>query len=245
VFSARAFTPTANFREVLQFCGSRPSVFVSARPAVFEPVNFHSVLERLQIALLQPLPGPPAQALMAPRPRRDWPASFDPAHIRHAGGLLLVFPIDASAHIVLTVRADALGRHGGQVALPGGVVEAGESFEEAALREAHEEVGLSSDAVRVLGALTPLDIPVSGFRLHPIVAAAAARPALTPADGEVASILEVPLGELFDPSRKVTTTRVGEGRDLTVPAFRVGGVEIWGATAMVVAEFLSLLGWTP
>jgi 8-oxo-dGTP pyrophosphatase MutT (NUDIX family) len=208
-------------------------------------VTFNSVLERLQMALGQPLPGAPAQALMAPRPRRQWPASFDPAHIRHAAGLLLVFPIDASAHIVLTVRADTLGRHGGQVSLPGGVVEAGETFEEAAIREAHEEVGLSPDDVRVLGALTPLDIPISGFRLHPIVAAAAERPALTPADGEVASILEVSIGELVDPARQVTTTRVGEGRDLTVPAFRVGGVEIWGATAMVVAEFLSLLGWAP
>src|SRR6202163_4701786 len=195
------------------------------------------------MALEQPLPGAPAQALMAPRPRRQWPASFDPARIRHAGGLLLVFPIEAAAHIVLTVRADTLGRHGGQVSLPGGVVEAGETFEEAAIREAHEEVGLSPDDVRVLGALTPLDIPVSGFRLHPIVAAAAERPALTPADGEVASILEGPICELVDPARQVTTTRVGEGRDLTVPAFRVGGVEIWGATAMVVAEFLALLGW--
>jgi 8-oxo-dGTP pyrophosphatase MutT (NUDIX family) len=212
---------------------------------VFEPVSFNSVLGRLQVALGQPLPGARAQALMAPRPRREWPASFDPAHLRHAGGLLLVFPIGASAHIVLTVRADTLGRHGGQVSLPGGVVEPGETFEEAALREAHEEVGLSPDDVRVLGALTPLDIPVSGFRLHPIVAAAAERPALTPADGEVASILEIPIDELFDRSRRVTTTRVGGGRDLTVPAFRVGGVEIWGATAMVVAEFLSLLGWTP
>src|ERR1700730_1536132 len=149
---------------------------------------------------------------MAPRPRREWPISFDPALIRHAGGLLLVFPIDASAHIVLTVRADTLGRHGGQVSLPGGVVEAGETFEGAALREAHEEVGLALDAVRVLGALTPLDIPVSGFRVHPIVAAVGTRPRLTPADGEVASILEVPIAALLDPSRRVSTTRVREGR---------------------------------
>jgi 8-oxo-dGTP pyrophosphatase MutT (NUDIX family) len=209
------------------------------------PVNFNAVLERLRVALGQPLPGAPAQALMAPRPRHEWPASFDPAHIRHAGGLLLVFPIAEAAHIILTVRADTLGRHGGQVSLPGGVAEAGETFEAAALREAHEEVGLAPDAVRVLGALTPLDIPVSGFRLHPIVARAADRPRLTPADGEVAAILEVPIAELFDPSRRVSTTRAREGGDLTVPAFRVSGVEIWGATAMVVAEFLALLGWTP
>jgi len=208
------------------------------------PVNFDAVLDRLQIALREPLPGAAAQALMAPRPRREWPASFDRARVRHAGGLLLVFPIDAAAHIVLTVRAETLERHGGQVSLPGGVAEAGETFERAALREAHEEVGLAPDAVRVLGALTPIDIPVTGFRLHPILATSAERPRLTPADGEVASILEVPVAALFDPSRQVATARVREGRDLTVPAFRVGGVEIWGATAMVVAEFLVLLGWT-
>src|SRR5207247_5845559 len=137
---------------------------------------------RLQTGLRQPLPGAAAQALMAPQPRREWPIGFDPALIRHAAGLLLLFPAGASAHIVLTVRADTLGRHGGQVSLPGGVADPGETFEQAALREAHEEIALPLDGVRVLGALTPLDIPVSGFRLHPIVAFADGRPALTPDD---------------------------------------------------------------
>jgi 8-oxo-dGTP pyrophosphatase MutT (NUDIX family) len=249
-------TGTINDGRVLQFCGSSPSLFVSAwQPEAkvrrcagdamhrVRHVNFDAVLERLQIALGQPLPGAPAQALMAPRPRREWPAGFNPARIRHAAGLLLVFPIEGAAHIVLTVRAGTLGRHGGQVSLPGGVAEAGETFERAALREAHEEVGLAADAVTVLGALTPIDIPVSGFRLHPIVATAAERPRLTPADAEVASILEVPIAELFDPSRHVSTMR--EGRSLAAPAFRIGVVELWGATAMVVAEFLVLLGWMP
>ena len=94
-------------------------------------------------------------------------------------------------------------RHGGQVSLPGGVVEPGETFEQAALREAHEEVALPLDGVRVLGALTPLDIPVSGFRLHPIVAVTNARPTLTPADGEVAHILEIGVDDLLDPATLV------------------------------------------
>src|SRR5207245_442143 len=114
------------------------------------------------------LPGVAAQALLAPVPRRDWPSGFDPAHIRNAAGLLLLFPRDDQAHVVLTVRAGTLGRHSGQVSLPGGVIEPGETFEHAALREAHEEVALTPGGVRVLGALTPLDIPVSGFRLHPV-----------------------------------------------------------------------------
>jgi 8-oxo-dGTP pyrophosphatase MutT (NUDIX family) len=201
----------------------------------------------LEAALARPLPGAAAQARMAPRPRREWPADFNPGRIRHAAGLLLLFPIDLpigeAAHLVLTVRADTLGRHGGQVSLPGGVVEPGETFEQAALREAHEEIGLEPDRVRALGGLTPLDIPVSGFRLHPVVAARTARPQLQPSDGEVARILSVSVDELLDPSRVRLVRRTRDGHSIETPAFHVGGDEIWGATAMVLAEFLTLLGW--
>ena len=206
-------------------------------------VHFVTVVRRLEERLRASLPGAAAQVILAPRPRRDWAPGFDPARIRHAAGLLLVFPIDDRAHIVLTVRADGLGRHGGQVSLPGGVVDPGETFEHAALREAREEVSLATDDVRVLGALTPLDIPVSEFRLHPIVAAIDARPRLVGADAEVASILEVAVDDLCDPRCLASTERVRDGRPLVVPAFHACGRQIWGATAMVLAEFLALLGW--
>ncbi len=204
---------------------------------------FADVIAQVDLALRRDLPGTAAQARLAPVPRRQWPAGFNHARIRHAAGLLLVFPVEDHAHVVLTVRADTLGRHGGQVSLPGGVVEPGETIEQAALREAHEEIGLSLEPVRVLGALTPLDIPVSGFRLHPVVAASETRPALAPAHGEVARILEVAVDELLDPARLRHTAREREGVALTIPGFHVAGEEIWGATAMVLAEFLALLGW--
>jgi 8-oxo-dGTP pyrophosphatase MutT (NUDIX family) len=206
-------------------------------------VTFADALVRLETGLRAELPGPAAQARLAPVPRRAWPTGFNAARIRDAAGLLLVFPAGGRAHVILTVRADTLGRHGGQVSLPGGVVDPGETLEQAALREAHEEVALPLDDVRVLGALTPLDIPVSGFRLHPIVAVNRIRPVLTPSDGEVARILEVGVDELLNPEHFVTTERDRDGFALTVPAFRVADVEIWGATAMVLAEFLAVLGW--
>jgi 8-oxo-dGTP pyrophosphatase MutT (NUDIX family) len=234
-------------------------------------VTFADALARLETGLRAALPGPRAQDRLAPMPRRQWPAGLNPARARNAAGLLLVFPKreeetaetaksaeqDFSqrfprsprfhpgrdiAHIILTVRADGL-RHGGQVSLPGGVVDPGETFEQAALREAHEEVALAPGEVRVLGPLTPLDIPVSGFRLHPIVAVHPGRPHLTPSDQEVARILEIEVDELLDPRHFVTTERHRDGVAFTVPAFRIAGVEIWGATAMVLAEFLALLGW--
>jgi len=237
-------------------------------------VTFADASRRLEAAFARELPGAAAQARMAPVPRRQWPTGFNVARIRHAAGLVLVFPrttINAEpadpaekssreilraprvprssspsspqAHIVLTVRGDT-PRHAGQVSLPGGVVEPGETFEQAALREAHEEVALDVSQVRVIGALTPLDIPVSGFRLYPVVASTSARPRLAPADGEVAHILEVDVDELLDRSKTRWTDRERDGIALRVPAFRAGDHEIWGATAMVLAEFLALLGWS-
>jgi 8-oxo-dGTP pyrophosphatase MutT (NUDIX family) len=206
-------------------------------------VLFDELQSRLRAALAEPLPGARGQALMAPRQVRAWPPGVDPDSARHAAGLLLVVPEADRATVILTVRSDSVARHRGQVSLPGGVVEPGESFPEAALREAHEEIGLEPDALSVLGPLSPLDIPVSGFRLHPIVATARPRPELRPSDGEVARILDVAVADLFDPSRVVWRTMRRDVGPLDYPAFSVDGVEIWGATAMVLAEFLAILGW--
>jgi 8-oxo-dGTP pyrophosphatase MutT (NUDIX family) len=204
--------------------------------------TFSETLACLEAALAKPLPGIAAHRLLAPRPRRAWPPDFSIDRIRHAAGLVLVYADDDGPRLVLTVRAGTLGRHGGQVSLPGGAINPGETHAQAALREAYEEIALRAEAVRVLGELTPIDIPVSGFRLHPVVAATWSRPALAASD-EVARILDVDVGELFDPASLISIERLREGRPTVVPAFRVGGVEIWGATAMILAEFLWLLGW--
>ena len=114
-------------------------------------MSFDETLRRLEISLEGDLPGAAAHALMAPRPRRNWPPGFSIERIRHAAGLLLLFPLDDQPHIVLTVRAQTLDRHGGQVSLPGGVIEAGETYDEAAFREAQEEIGLPTGEAERLG----------------------------------------------------------------------------------------------
>ena len=191
------------------------------------------------------LPGVEAQLRMAPRPRPGWYRTGWPAGARRAAALVLLFPTERGAALVLTVRSHALPTHPGQVSLPGGAVEEGETLDAAALREAHEEVALDPREVRIVAPLTPLHIPVSGFALHPIVGVSDRRPALRAADGEVARILEVPVADLADPASVRRSTDVRDGREYDVPSFSVAGERVWGATAMVLAELLWVIGCAP
>jgi 8-oxo-dGTP pyrophosphatase MutT (NUDIX family) len=138
-----------------------------------------------------------------------------------------------------------LTHHGGQVSLPGGSVHDAETIEATALREASEEVGIDQTAVTILGRLTPLHIPVSGFVLYPVVGAAGRQPSFVPCGHEVARVLDVPLAALADPLAVRLRMRQHEGRDYEVPYFLADGEVVWGATAMVLAEFLSLLDHAP
>lgn len=208
-------------------------------------MDFHETIERLTAALARPLPGLEAQARMAVRPRRFWQPGKIPEGCKAAAGLLLVYPFAGEASVLLTVRSARVSSHRGQVSLPGGGVDAGESLEQAALREAAEEVGLDPAGVGVLGLLTPLHIPVSGYVLHPVVATSPRRPGFRPSEHEVERLLEVPIATLASPDRLVVETWEREGHAYEVPFFRVEGETVWGATAMVLAELLELLGVRP
>ena len=205
-------------------------------------INF---VARLREALSRPLPGLDAQLRMAPEPRLGWDPLKFPDGARDGAALLLVYPHDETLHIALTVRGTGLRNHTGQVSLPGGRVEGGETLEAAALREATEEIGVDPSTVEVLGRLTPLHIPVSGFLLHPIVGYTSMRPAFQRAEWEVARIIEAPVSLLADPAivKREIRTRVVKGQsiDVDVPYFDIDGEKVWGATAMVLAEFCAIL----
>jgi 8-oxo-dGTP pyrophosphatase MutT (NUDIX family) len=194
----------------------------------------------LRSALAAPLPGAEAQRRMAPTPRPGWRSGRSPDESRHAAGLVLLFPIETRVHVLLTVRSSRLPNHAGQVSLPGGAVEAGESFEQAALRETHEETGVDPASVRVLGRLTPLHIPVSGFMLHPVVGISDIRPTYRLADSEVDRLVEPSLDQLLDPACVRRDSGLWDGVARQVPYFALDDLVVWGATAMVLAEFIQL-----
>jgi 8-oxo-dGTP pyrophosphatase MutT (NUDIX family) len=188
------------------------------------------------------LPGVEAQLRMAPQPRGGWKPGFAPDQARPAAALLLLFPVEGRAVILLTKRSPHLPAHAGQVSLPGGAVDPGESIEDAALREAEEEVGLARSEVGLVGRLTPLHIPVSGFVLHPVVGVAAARPPMRPEPGEVDRIIEAPVAHVLDPARHHRVQRAIGAYEFEMPYFDLDGEQVWGATAMVLAEFAAVLG---
>ena len=200
------------------------------------------ILARLEKGLWAPLPGIPAQLAMVPEPRPGHKAYFEVEDSsRKAGVLILLYPKDGRLRVLLTRRTERVLHHRGQISLPGGEQHPGESIEATALRETSEELGLDLGAVRVLGRLTPLYIPPSNYCVYPIVAHIASPLAFRPQPDEVAEVIEPPVDHLADPANiRRETWRYG-GEDHEVPFYEFEGHKIWGATAMVLAEFLALL----
>jgi len=153
---------------------------------------------------------------------------------RHAAVLVALVDEPDGVHLILHRRSRTLPHHAGQVAFPGGVVEAGDrDAAAAARREAHEEVGLDPGMVEVLGTLADVRTP-TGYVVTPVVGAVAGAVTLTPSDDEVEEIVRLPAAVLLDRARVRAVTKRVRGLLVTGDALIWNGHEIWGATARML-----------
>jgi 8-oxo-dGTP pyrophosphatase MutT (NUDIX family) len=198
-------------------------------------------LDEIRAALHKPLPGLAAQLKLAPEYRVESLRATPPADARAAGVLILLYQYDGRWHFPLMKRVEDGLVHSGQISLPGGSQEPGESLRETALREACEEIGAACAEVEVLGQLSTIYIPPSNFLVTPTVGYASERPDFRCDPREVAELIEVPLRVLFD--RDVVRREPWPLRGVTVevPFYQIGPHKVWGATAMILSEFSLLL----
>lgn len=158
-----------------------------------------------------------------------------------AAVLIALFPGPKGWSFPLILRTEGGHYHSGQMGLPGGRLKAGETDEQAALREAQEEVGLDPDEVEVVGCLSQVPIPVSEHLVMPHLGLMKREPEWVLQASEVAELHKIPLAELLEQrnlQQMTMDTREGERR---VPYFALDGQKVWGATAIMLAELRALL----
>jgi 8-oxo-dGTP pyrophosphatase MutT (NUDIX family) len=203
--------------------------------------NVDILRSQLVACLCGDLPGPEAQRLFEPElayGRHAGPPAFG---AREAAVLVLVYQHQEDWFVPTMVRTHSMKEHAGQIALPGGSVEAGESPAETALREFEEELGANRQDIDVLGALTPINVFNSNFYVRPFLGLCAARPEFRPSAAEVAELIEMPLRALLSPENRSFHQIHRRGVSFRAPHIQIGQHRIWGATCMILAEVMALM----
>lgn len=164
--------------------------------------------------------------------------------VRRSAVLMLFGEGPEGPDLLLTERAHHMRSHPGQVSFPGGSIDAGETPQQTALREAQEETGLDPAGVEVFAELPELWLPPSNFAVTPVIAWWRDHsPVSVLSPDEVHAVYRVPISELRDPAHRITV--VGP-RGWTSPGFLIGDdhdVILWGFTGGIVARLFEFLGW--
>jgi 8-oxo-dGTP pyrophosphatase MutT (NUDIX family) len=199
--------------------------------------------EELKTELLKGLPGTVVQWQMASSDRfvRNFPR-IPGKDARVAAVLILLYPNNGSIHTVFMQRPVYDGVHGGQISFPGGKKEPeDENLIQTALREANEETGIDPSKVKVVGILTPLFIPVSNMIVTPVVGWMNEMPVYNYRSEEVVFLIDAELKSFLDPSIVKSKPFEIRGELLDIKYFDYENHTIWGATAMIMNELLTII----
>lgn len=200
---------------------------------------FRFFIDRLKTRLEQDLPGEDVQFSMAPMSReRISQLPKSEYHPKKSAVLILLFPVEESISVVLIQRPEYDGVHSGQVAFPGGKFDERDTdLRQTALREAFEEVGVIPEDIEVIGNLTDIYINPSNFLVTPFVGFCSRIPDFKADEREVKQIITTDLFKLNDTTIKgVKSISHSNGFKLKTPYYEIGGLTVWGATAMMISE---------
>jgi len=204
--------------------------------------SYEKFIASIKKELIKPLPGIIAQYKMAPEDRIEKVAM---AHIKGkqqiSAVLILIFPEHEIPTVCFIRRQDYPGAHSGQISFPGGKNEEKDpDLWNTAIRETNEETGVKAGQIQYIGKLTPLYIPVSNFWVHPFVGCLLHRPQFIIDKSEVKYIFKVPLIEIMKQEIIEKSRQNIESKKKEVPCYNYKGETIWGATAMILCEFLEI-----
>ena len=208
-------------------------------------MDFQDFLAHVPKLMEVGLPASEAHFKMAPLERIESMKNLkiETKNPKTAAVMMLFYPKNGETHLVLIVRNSYQGVHSAQIAFPGGKYEPRDQvFENTALRETHEEIGIPPDSIEILKAFTRLYIPPSNFMVYPFFGICKDEIVFVPDTSEVADIIELPLSVFMGDDILVSvnlTTSYAE--NIMVPAFKIEEHIVWGATAMMLSELKEVL----
>jgi len=201
----------------------------------------HTTIVRLQELLNGPLPGEKAHELMSPAGRSNTEEYIQTLLTppRNSAVMVLLYPEGEEVKMVLIKRPDYDGVHSGQISFPGGKYEEGDAdFEQTALRETFEEIGVNTNLIKTIGSLSRIYIPPSNFLVYPYIGYCTHIPSFT-TDAEVDRLITVPVSVLLNENIVQQGKFLAGGRlglQITAPYFEIDNEKVWGATACILSE---------
>lgn len=208
-------------------------------------MDFQDFLEYVPKLMEVVLPATEAHFKMAPLERIESMKNLkiETKNPKTAAVMMLFYPKNGKTHLVLIVRNSYQGVHSAQIAFPGGKYEPRDQiFENTALRETHEEIGIHPDSIEIMRPFTRLYIQPSNFMVYPFLGICKEEIVFTPDASEVADIIELPLSVFLSDDIIVSVNISTSYADNSmVPAFKINTHVVWGATAMMLSELKEVL----
>ena len=203
-------------------------------------MQFENLIFHLKQRMNNSLPGENSHKKMKVNFSNNTKLPFSKNKAKPAAVLILLYPNNNKIYFYLTKRADTVKYHKGQISLPGGSKENNETLLDTALRETQEEIGIDKHQISILGKITPLFIPVTGFMVTPFISYISKKPKTILDEIEVAELLSINIRDLLNNDILIMDRDIN-GSSVSIPYFSLNNHQVWGATSMVLSELKDII----